>query len=199
MIITISGTPGAGDTTTTELLAQQLGYKTVEIGEIQKKIARKEGLDSEELWEKQEENPHELAEFNKKLDHRQKEIARRKDNLIINGKLSAYHIRKADLKIFLNADIKERAKRTLMREKIGREQFAETVEKEEKYQEPNEEELQKKIKEIRKRQKKETEHWKKIYGFNYIKDKDKYDLIIDTTNKKPMQVVKEIQQQIKKM
>lgn len=199
MIITISGTPGAGDTTTTEMLAQELDYDHIKVGEIQKKIAKKEGLDSEELWEKQEENPEELKDFHKKLDKKQREVAKEREKLIINGKLSAHHIKNADLKIFLDADIKERAKRILMREKIGREEFAKKIDQETGYKEPKEKDLHKKIEEIKKRQEKETDHWEKLYGFNYIKDKEIYDLTIDTTNKKPQEVVKTIKKHVKKI
>lgn len=199
MKITISGTPGAGDTTTTEKLAEKLGYKEISIGEIQKKIAKKQGKTPEELWEKQEKNPEELKKFNQKLDKKQKKIAEKQNNIIINGKLSAHHIPNADLKIFLDADIEERAKRALMRKKQGRKEFAETIDKGKKYKQPKKEKLREKIQEIKKRQNKETQHWEKLYGFNYIKDKDSYDLIIDTTNKKPNKVVKIIEKQIKKI
>ncbi len=199
MLITISGTPGAGDTTTSEKLAQELNYKVVHIGEIQKQLAKQRGITPEKLWEEQEKNPKKLEKFNRKLDQKQVTLAQKEDNLILNGKLSALHIQNAKLKIFLDADITERAKRTIMREKIGRRNFAEKVDQKQEYNEPSAEEIKKQEKKIKEREEKETKHWKKIYNFNYIKDKEAYNLVIDTTDKRPEEVVKIIKNKVKKI
>ncbi len=199
MIITISGTPGAGDTTTTEQLSQELNYPIIEVGEIARKIAEEKNLDPEGLWEKQEKNPEKLEKFHRSLDQEQKKLAKEKENAIVNGKLSAHHLPKADLKIFLTAEIKERAKRILMREKIGREEYAEKIDEKQEYREPTEQEINKEIKKIKKRENKERKHWKEIYGVDYIKDKDQYDLLIDTTDKKPKETVETIKKQIEKI
>lgn len=200
MIITISGTPGAGDTTVTERLAEELGYEVTKVGEIYKELAREKGLEPGELWEKHEENPEKLEKFHKELDEKQKNKTREKENLIINGKLSAFKIEEADLKVFLTAEIEERARRIAMRKKMGREEFAEKVNKGEEVKEKlSKEELEEAKEEIRKRQRKEIKHWEKLYGINYIEDRETYDLIIDTTDKKPKQVFKIIKREINKI
>lgn len=200
MIITISGTPGAGDTTITEMLSEEIGYEVVEVGEIYKKLAKEKELDPEELWKEQEKNPEELKEFHKELDERQVKIAKEKKNLILNGKLSAFKVKEADLKIFLTADLEERTRRIAMRNKIGRKEFAEKINKGEEVKEkPTEKEIEKAKEEIKKRQEKEVKHWKKLYGIDYISEKEAYDLIIDTTNRKPREVLEAIKRKSNKI
>jgi len=200
MIITISGTPGAGDTTATDMLGEELGYKVIKIGEMCRKLAKEKELEIEQLWKKQEEEPEELRKFNREIDQKQKKKMKKKEKIVINGKLSAYHVQNADLKIFLTADIEERAKRILMRKKIGRKKYAEKVDnKEETKKKLEPEEMEKQVEKIKKRERKETKHWEKIYGYNYIKDREKYDMVIDTTNKKPSEVINQIKERIKEI
>ena len=42
MIITISGKPGAGDTSLTKDLSKKLNYETIKIGEAVKELAKRE-------------------------------------------------------------------------------------------------------------------------------------------------------------
>ncbi len=202
MIITISGAPGAGDTTTADMLSKKLGYEVIKVGEIYKKLAKEKNLDPDQLWEKHEKTPEKLKEFHRKLDEKQKEKVEKKKNVIVNGKLSAHHLPNAKLKILLTANLEERAKRIAMRKKIGREKYAKKVDKGEKERETKEltrKEIEKQIKKIKKRQEKEKKHWKDIYGFNYLEDREKYDLIVDTTNKKPSEAVEKIKKEIEKI
>jgi len=203
MIITISGAPGAGDTTAADMLGKELNYEVIKVGEIYKELAKDKDLEPDQLWEKQEKNPEKLEEFHKELDQKQKKLAKEKENVVINGKLSAYHVPNADLKILLTADLKERAKRILMRKKIGRKEYAEKVDekkaREDEKKELNQEKLEKQMEKIRKREEKEKKHWGEIYGYKYLENREKYDQIIDTTQKRPSEVVQKIKERIKQV
>lgn len=98
------------------------------------------------------------------LDKKQIEL-RNKTDFVIDGRLTAYFIPYANLKVFLECNDKVRAERIL---KDKRE--------DEKSKSINE--LTKKIK---KREQSERKRYKKLYNVDYY-DKKLYDLIIDTTN-----------------
>ncbi len=178
MKIAIAGEPGAGSTTIAKRISKKLGYKLITTGEIVKQIAKKEKKTIEELWQEQDKNPKKEKQFNKKIDKQQKQQAKRYKNIVINGKLSAYNNPKAELKILLIADLKTRAKRTAKRD--GR-----TIKKQQE--------------ELEKREKEERKNWKRMYGFDYIKDKNRYDMIIDTTDLTPTKITNAIIKQIKKI
>ena len=178
MKITIAGEPGAGSTTIAKRIAKKLGYKLITTGEIVKQIAKQENKTIEELWQEQDKNPKKEKQFNKKIDKQQKEQAKKYKNAIINGKLSAYNNPKAELKILLIADLKTRARRTTKRD-------GGTIKKQQQ--------------EIEKREKEERKNWKKIYKFDYVKNKNKYDMIIDTTELTPTKITNAITKEIKRI
>ena len=176
MIITISGQPGAGTTTASRMLAEKIGYRLLTVGEIHKQIAKSHGMEIEEYWKHQEKNPEEQKKFHKELDERQKKESK-KGKIIINGKLSAFQIPEADVKVLITADLTTRAERTVKRDGGT---VKEAFEK------------------IKKREKMEREGWKKIYGFDYVKDKNKYTMIINSSDKTPEEITKEIIKEIRK-
>jgi cytidylate kinase len=164
MIITISGVPGAGATTVAESLAKRLKYKLVTVGELHKRLAEEEGIASSEFekaWIKGMKSPHEWKLFHNRLDQMQKDLARKHKNLVVNGKLSAFQIPWADLKILLVAPLEVRAKRVAEREKITK---------------------AKALKSIKEREELERKEWRNIYGFDYVQDKDVYDFVINTSH-----------------
>ena len=178
MIITISGQPGAGSTTVSELLSKKTNYKLLTVGEIYKQIAKEKGMTAEEFWEYQEKNPEKQEEFHKELDARQKLLAETETNIIFNGKLSAFQIPRAKIKVLLTADLKTRAERTVKRDNG-------TIEEQKQS--------------IKEREEMERKDWKKIYGFDYVADREYYNMIIDTTNLTPEQIVNAVIQQMKTM
>jgi cytidylate kinase len=164
MIITVSGVPGAGATTVSEHLAKKLRYKLVTVGELHKRLAEEEGIPSaefEKAWIRGMKSPHEWKLFHNRLDQMQKELARKQKNLIVNGKLSAFQIPWAHLKILLVAPLEVRAKRIAGREGITKARA---------------------LKSIREREELERKEWRNIYGFDYVQDKDVYDFVINTSH-----------------
>ena len=179
MIITIGGLPGAGSTTVVEKLAKKLKYKTVEVGELWRKIAAEEGItgaEAEKFWKEGAKDPAELKRLHNSLDRMQKDIARKEKNIIFNGKLSAFQIPWADLKIFLTAPLETRAERTAKREGISIDRAAKGIKEREDY---------------------ERKEWKKIYGFDYVLDRSIYDLVINTAHFDANQIVKIIEKAVK--
>lgn len=169
MLITISGQPGAGSTTVAKLLSKKIRHKLLTVGEIHKKIAKKHNMTIKQYWEMQSKNKSDQEKFHKELDKYQKGIAKKEKNMIINGKLSAFQIPTAKLKILLIAELRERARRTAKRDKIP---------------------VGKAMREVGKRERMERKEWKKIYGFDYVKNKSAYDLVINVTKKTPEEIVK---------
>jgi len=176
MKITIAGEPGAGSTTIAKRLAKKTNYKLITTGEIVKQIAKQKNKTIEQLWQKQDKNPKKEKQFNNKINKQQKEQAKKYKNVIINGKLSAYNNPKAELKILLIAELKTRAKRTAKRDNR-------TIKKQQQ--------------ELKKREQEERNNWKKMYKFDYIKDRENYNMIIDTTNLTPIKIINAIIKEIK--
>lgn len=175
MIITIGGSPGAGTTAVSRLLAEKLGYKLVTIGELHKKIAGEKGFSTQkfhESWEQDVKDWDAFSDFHKKLDAEQKRIAKEDGDIVFNSKLGAFQIPEADLKVFLRASLETRAQRFAQREGVSQEEA---------------------LKSIQSRETLERSEWKKLYGFDYIADYDVYDLIINTDNLGIEQIVEIIQ------
>jgi cytidylate kinase len=180
MIITIGSLPGAGSTTAAREIAKKLGYKLFTVGEMHKKVAAEEGISSAELekmWEMGAKNPAELKRFHNALDKYQKDAARKNKNAVFNGKLSAFQIPWAGLKVFLIAPIEVRAERVAGREKMP---------------------VAKALRSIKEREEWERKEWQKIYGFDYAKERDIYDLIINTAHWNVKQIARIVEMAVQK-
>jgi predicted cytidylate kinase len=158
MMITIGGPPGSGKTTVAKLLSQKLDMALVVIGEIFRSLAKEKGYTLSEFGEIAS-SDHSI---DIELDKRTIEKARQ-DNLVLEGRLAGVMLQKNDIpsfKIWLDADITERAKRIAQRDGG---------------------EIEDVISLIRKREQCELDRYQEIYGVK-LTDKNIYDLIIDTTD-----------------
>lgn len=161
MIITICGEAGSGKSSVGRELARRLGYRFYSIGDVRREMALKRGMS--------------LAEFNRlgeredftdrEVDGFQEELGKKEDNFVIIGRTSAHFIPHA-FKLFLDADLDERARRVLQ-DSGNREE--ETYSSLEEAREA-----------IRERRKSDELRYRKYYGINPF-DKKGYDLVIDTT------------------
>ncbi len=175
MIITISGIAGSGKSTVAKLLAKRLGYKHYSIGDLMRKIAKERGISLLELSK--------LAETDKcideELDKKQIELGKTEDNFVIDSRLGFHFIPKS-IKVFLEVDISEAAKR-ILKEKREHETYKDVKES---------------IEQIKRRMESEDKRYRKYYNVDYRK-RENYDIIIDTTSLTPEEVVDEILKRIK--
>lgn len=170
MIITISGKAGSGKSTTAKELAKKLNLKHYSIGDLMRQIAKEKGISLMELSKQAEKD----LSIDQELDKKQIDL-RKKDNFVIDGRLTAFFIPNASLKVFLDCDDKIRAERILKegRKDEGSKSIEELMEK------------------IRQREQSEKKRYREIYNVDYA-DKKLYNLIIDTTDIKAAEVIKRI-------
>ncbi|MEX2017204.1 MAG: cytidylate kinase family protein [Candidatus Pacearchaeota archaeon] len=171
MIITISGKPGAGKTSSGKELARILNYKFLSIGDLRGIIAKERGLTIDELNEigKKESWVHEEA------DKKTIEIGKKMDNFIVEG-WAAYHFIPHSKKIFLHVD-----------EDVG----AERVFKDQRYDEERQETVENMKNLQRKRLIRTEEQFRKYYEVDFLDEKN-YDIVIDTTSLSQNEIVDEL-------
>ena len=163
--IAISGTPGSGKSTVAKILKKKLNLEYVYSGMLFRELAEKHNMSLTEFGKYCEKNP----EVDKKLDKKQLQFLK-KNNIIVEGRLAgwlAYENDISALKVMLDADVETRARRIVKREKGD---------------------IEKKKKEMLEREKSERKRYKKYYSLD-IRYKEIYDLVIDTADKTPEEIV----------
>ncbi|MDO5848763.1 MAG: cytidylate kinase family protein [Methanobrevibacter sp.] len=111
MIITIGGLAGTGTTTAAKVLSEKLDIPYLSTGSIFRQMAKERGMSVLEFGELAEND----TSIDIEIDKRQAELAESSDNLIIEGRLSAYFV-EADLKLWLITPFDVRAARIAERE-----------------------------------------------------------------------------------
>lgn len=177
MIITITGMPGSGKSTVGRILAEQLGYKFYSVGDFRGEMAQKLGLTIDEL------NKVGEKEFwtDQKADDWQKKIGQTENNVIIDGWL-AFHFVPNSFKIFIDVELKFAAHRIFINQRPD-----------EKYLDSEEavaKQISNRLEETRNR-------FLKYYQVDFL-NKDYYDLMIDSTNISPEEVVDKIRKKLNK-
>ena len=171
MQIAISGKAGSGKSTVAKLLSDKLNLRHYSIGDLMRAMASEKGHTLLEL--------NKLAEKDKsidmELDNRLKELGKIKDNFVVDGRLTAFFIPNAEVRVFLETDDKVRALRIL---KDKRQQEKSTS-------------LKETIINLKKREQSEKKRYQMYYGVDYS-DKKLYNCIIDTTKLAPNKVVDKI-------
>lgn len=155
MRITISGLSGSGTTTIARLLSKELGMELISAGEMFRAMAKDRNL----LVEQFSEVAEHTDEFDRWVDRRQREEAMKRDDLIIEGRLSGFFVPQADLKIWLKAPMEVRARRVASREKIAYEDA---------------------LSAMKRREQSEYMRYAKYYGI-HLDDLSLYDLVIDSS------------------
>ncbi len=112
MIITIGGLAGTGTTTAAEVLSERLDIPYISAGFIFREMAAEHGMSVLEFSEFAEGND----DIDKEIDKRQAEKAKSAENLIVEGRLSAFFVDNADLKLWLMTPFDVRSKRIANRE-----------------------------------------------------------------------------------
>ena len=158
MIITIGGLAGTGTSTAAEMLSEKLDIPYSSAGSIFRQMAEEKGMSVLEFSEFAEGND----DIDKEIDKRQAELAKSSENLIVEGRLSAYFV-DADLKVWFITPFDVRSKRI-----SNRESKSVDIAKEE----------------IITRERSEALRYKEIHNID-ISNMDIYDLILNTDSFDP--------------
>ncbi len=172
-VITISGNPGSGKSTVAKLLEEKLNIKYIYSGMIFRELAKEYKMSLEEFGKYCEEHKN----IDVELDNRQLEILKN-GNVILEGRLAgwlAYKNKIPAFKVSIIADLDIRVKRVVNREKGD---------------------IKKRKKEIIEREKSESTRYKKYYNID-LKDNSIYDLVIDSGDKTPEEIVDVILKKMK--
>ena len=163
MIITIGGLAGSGTTTAAKVLSDIIDIPFLSTGSIFRDMAKEKGMSVLEFSKFAENN----TEIDNEIDKRQAEIAKNSENLIVEGRLSAYFI-DADLKVWMYAPFDVRAERICDRELKSIETAS---------------------REIKIREESEASRYLDIHNID-ISNLDIYDLMINTDSFDPESITK---------
>ncbi len=169
MRLTIGGPPGSGKTTLAKILSEKTGMDIVYAGEIFRKMAEERGVSLEEFG-KMAENEDSI---DRELDERMLKIARERDEIILDGRLTGYITKKHGIpafRIYVTAELPVRIRRIAGRENKDEK----TVERE-----------------ILAREESEYRRYMKYYGFE-IRDTSIYDIVIESDNMSPESMAEKI-------
>lgn len=175
MIITVGGDLGAGKSTVSKLLAQRLQYKHFSMGALFRKMADEKGITVEALVRLSREKP----EINKEADDYQRKLGQKEDDFIFEGRLSWRFIPNS-FKVFLRVDDRVGAQRTFADHQAGKRQVERSFK-----------DVEDAMADMKARRENEVIQYKEQYGVD-IHDPKNYDLVIDTTNRNPGQIVDDI-------
>ena len=170
MLISITGRLGSGKSTICNLLKDNYGYQIYSTGAVQREYARAHGLTTLELNQRMKEHPNLDAELDNTVT--KISIERKDENLIFDSRM-AWHFAKGTFKIFLTIEPTEAAKRVMANQRGDEEKYA------------TEEEACEKLIE---RSRVERARFMNIYGVDYY-DYNNFDLVIDTTEKTPDEII----------
>ncbi|MFO7792848.1 MAG: cytidylate kinase family protein [Candidatus Saliniplasma sp.] len=167
IIITISGLPGSGTSTTAKSLGEKTGMKIISSGEIFRRLAREKGYTLEEFGDVAEQNKQIDIELDKRI------VEEAKPGSIIEGRLSGHMLSRSQkdaFKVWITADIDTRIKRIAEREDMG---------------------IKRTRKLVKKREESERKRYRDYYDIDIL-DKEIYDIVIDSTDNLPDEVVSKI-------
>ena len=169
MRITISGPPGSGKTTACRKLSEKLGMDAVVFGEFFRKLAKERGMTLAEFGKLAENDPS----IDKMIDAMILDAAKKDSDIILESRLSAHMLTSNGIpafRIYLEASPETRIRRVGIREGESPEEvYRHTIE----------------------RQSSEAKRYKMYYDID-IEDRSVYDLILNTDDLDPDQVVDRI-------
>ncbi|OGG65394.1 hypothetical protein A3I99_01455 [Candidatus Kaiserbacteria bacterium RIFCSPLOWO2_02_FULL_45_11b] len=171
-IITISGKPGSGKSSTADKVAELLGYSRYSSGDMVRNLLSREGLTLAE-YNMQATDDHSLDE---KIDHMLRGLRDKKD-IVIDSRLGFYWLPES-FKVYLYLDMQVATVRVFkdamnnnMRTKAGEMAVS----------------LEAVAKQVQTRMENEQQRFKDMYGVDPY-NPDHYDLIIDTSRHSPQTV-----------
>jgi len=170
MIVTISGLHGTGKSTVGKILSEKLGLKYYSTGQAFRDLAQEKDMSLKQFTRYVENHP----EIDLELDDKIIDVASKGD-VIIDSQLSGFLLRDlADFKILFTCPIEIRIKRMADRDNSS---------------------VEEKMNETVAREKSELKRFKKLYNINLEnseKNRQIFDLIIDTETLSAHEVVEKI-------
>ncbi|QRV14718.1 AAA family ATPase [Haloterrigena salifodinae] len=155
MLLTVSGPPGSGKSTTAELLADRFDLEHVSGGDIFRELAEERDYTPLEFNKLAEEND----QIDRDLDRRLYEIAVERDDLVLESRLAGWLAgEQADFRFWLDAPARVRGERIAEREEKDPERATE---------------------ETKAREASEAKRYQEYYGID-IRDLTIYDLSVNT-------------------
>lgn len=182
MIISISGLPGSGKSTVGKMLSEKLGFERIYMGGILRKIADNKGITILELMKQADSD----SSIDEEVDKMVADYGRKKDNFIMESR-TAFHFIPDSLKVFVKVNLDEGAKRIFK-----------DLDKEERSEEDKANSVGNLRKMLEQRAEIDKECYQKYYGIDYT-DPTNYDLVIDSTNLTPEEVVDKIMVEAEKI
>jgi CMP/dCMP kinase len=170
MKITISGIVGSGKSTIAKMISDKLGIENYSVGKIMRGMAVERGLTLQEFTEVAKTD----KEVDFELDDRQMALNADDKSFVMDSRLGFYFIPNS-LKVFLKVDLIEAAKRIYGADRS----------------EENYSCVEECLGYLEKRIESEKIRYKQCYDLDFPCE-DKFDLVIDTTNKTPEEIVDEI-------
>jgi cytidylate kinase len=181
MIITISGMPGSGKSTTAKLLAKKLGYKHYSLGDYMREKATARGMKIEAYIKQADHEP----QINVDADNYQKNLGKTQDNFVIDGRISWKFIPHS-FKVFLHLDPKTAGARVFADHQAGKRHTDQELKT-----------LKDAIADVTDRLETERTQYKNQYHIDFTDPKN-YDLVVDTAHHTVESAVDAILNAIKK-
>lgn len=169
-IITITGKPGSGKSTTSKAAAAELGYRHFSSGDLFRSIGSERGINILQANLSSEEDPG----IDHLVDQRLRDIGSQDDNMVIDSRM-AWHWMPFSFKVYLDLDLMTAAERIMQNRDLSR------LDTEHIPDDPKEYALA-----LQERLDSEARRYKKLYDVNPY-DVSNYDLVVDTRANNPQQ------------
>ncbi len=169
MLITIGGKAWSGKGTISKLLAEQLNYNIISVGDMKRKLADDMGINIQEfnmLWGK----PENAKEFDLKYEEYQKNLNLH-DKIILDSRLGFFCQPEA-FKILLDVDEEVAGQRIFHHERTT-DSFASVTEA---------------IQNVKERNLNDQKRYKKLYDID-IRNYKNYNLVVDTSERTPPEIL----------
>jgi len=160
--IAISGKSGCGNTTVSQLVADELGYPMINF--TFRTLSEERGIEFWTFCKMAEESD----EFDLEVDRRQVEMALSQPDCVLGSRLAIWMLKQADLKVYLSASSLERARRIMQREGGT---------------------LEERLEQTRRRDANDSARYKRLYNIDNS-DTSVADLVIDTSELGPEDVAR---------
>ncbi len=171
-IITISGKPGSGKSSTSDRVAELLGYTRHSSGDMVRRVLAREGMSLEE-YNRRAADEHDLDD---KVDEELRSLRNSKD-VIVDSRLGFYWIPES-FKVYLDLDL-EVATARIFKDAVNNKKRSEAGE--------GGSSLPDVARQVRERMQDEQSRFKSLYGVDPYNTRH-FDLVIDTSRHDPQTV-----------